>query len=205
MNGTIKAILVFAAGAAVGVAASWKYFDTKYSKIAQEEIDSVKEVYSKKQNQKNEIDISEPVISEEDVSKYKGCIIEEGYSDLSDEDEVTANVIPIPPAEEIIGTDEPYVISPEEFGEIDSYTLIGFTYYADCVLTDENDEIVEDVDKVIGWDSLNCFGEYEDDSVHVRNDRLRCDYEIIRVERKYSEVLKEKPYLARDLIDNDEE
>ena len=36
--------------------------------------------------------------------------------------------------------EKPYVISPEEFGEVEEYEKISLTYYADEVLADENDE-----------------------------------------------------------------
>ena len=49
--------------------------------------------------------------------------------------------------------------------------------------------------ETIGKDSLTHFGEYEDDSVFVRNDRLKADYEILMDQRTYAEVLQEKPYL----------
>ena len=48
---------------------------------------------------------------------------------------------------------------------------------------------VEDVDNVVGEESLNCFGKYEDDSVFVRNDVLKADYEILLDERNYSDVV----------------
>lgn len=84
--------------------------------------------------------------------------------------------------------DIPYVISPDEFGQDESYETISLTYYADGVLADDDDEMVEDVENLVGFDSLNHFGEYEDDSVFVRNDRLKCDYEILLDHRKYTDV-----------------
>ena len=58
----------------------------------------------------------------------------------------------------------------------------------------EDDEKVEDVDNVVGLESLAHFGEYEDDSVFVRNDRLKCDYEILLDQRTYSDVIKQRPH-----------
>ena len=95
-------------------------------------------------------------------------------------------------------SDTPYVISPEEFGEKEDYETISLTYYADGVLTDDNDEKMEDYEETIGKDSLDHFGEYEDDSVFVRNDKLRCDFEILSDLRTYSEVLKLKPRLPKE-------
>ena len=59
---------------------------------------------------------------------------------------------------------------------------------------DDGGDKIEDVDDVVGMESLTHFGEYEDDSVFVRNDRLRCDYEILMDERTYSEAQKERPH-----------
>ena len=84
--------------------------------------------------------------------------------------------------------DAPYVIPPEEFGETD-YEIISLTYYADGILADDMDDIVDDVDDIVGADSLTHFGEYEEDSVFVRNDLREVDYEILRDPRKYSDVV----------------
>lgn len=94
--------------------------------------------------------------------------------------------------------DGPYVIPPEDFGEFEDYEKISLTYYSDGVLTDENDEIMDDVEDSVGEDSLNHFGEYEDDSVFVRNDRKKCDYEILLDLRKYEDVVKTLPHRMED-------
>ena len=39
------------------------------------------------------------------------------------------------------------------------------------------------VDAVVGEDSLNHFGEFEEDSVYVRNENIECDYEILKLEK----------------------
>ena len=49
-----------------------------------------------------------------------------------------------------------------------------------------------DVDCFIGLESLKHFGEYGDDSVYVRNDELKADYEILLDDEKY-EVLFPRP------------
>ena len=85
----------------------------------------------------------------------------------------------------------PYVIKPEEFGcAEEDYDLIELTYYADGILADGMDEMVEDVDFTVGLDSLVTFGQYEDDSVFVRNDRLKTDFEIIRSDEKYMDIIR---------------
>ena len=202
MNNKLIGVLIFTAGAIVGIAATSKYFETKYAQIAQEEIDSIKEFYGEKMHEIDKNDSDIPVVRDEDVEEYKTSIQSFGYAEISDE--ISANPIPVPPVE-TEPTNEPYVISPEEYGDIEDYTLLGFTYYADCVLTDENNEIVEDADECVGWESLKHFGDYEEDSVHVRNDRLRCDYEILRNEQTYSEVLEKQPHVMKDWLNSVEE
>ena len=82
-----------------------------------------------------------------------------------------------------------YVISPEEFGEseLPSESL---TYWADGVVTDEANCVMDedDIEETIGSDALNHFGEYEDDSVFVRNETLDKEYEILMDTRRFSDV-----------------
>ena len=86
---------------------------------------------------------------------------------------------------------KPYVITPDEFGDIYEYDTITLHYFADKVLADEDDEIITNVDEIIGRDSLTHFGEYEPDSVYVRNDEMKADYEILLDLRNYYD---EPPY-----------
>lgn len=86
---------------------------------------------------------------------------------------------------------EIYVVSEDEHGEQD-YIEVTLTYYAgDGVVTDANEDRVEDYDTVIGDDFVNKFG--EDQVVYVRNDSLCIDYEIVRSAGSYrKEVLGEE-------------
>lgn len=92
--------------------------------------------------------------------------------------------------------DKPYVIPPEEFGEMEGYVQSSLTYYADRVLTDEDDNVIDDVDGIVGADFYKHFGEYEEDSVFVRNDGKKHDYEILKDFRLYSDVVKNNPHLS---------
>ena len=83
---------------------------------------------------------------------------------------------------------EPYVISPYDFGEIDEYSQIELTYYADEILEDDEYNIVTNIDEIIGSKALTTFGEYEDDSVFVRNERLCADFQILKDPRTYAEA-----------------
>lgn len=169
------AVGAFIAGVAAGSVATWKIVKTKYEQIANEEIASVKERFSYKKEEVVPVQEDEPE-PEHDISDYKEVVANSGYSG------------------EKGGTmtmDRPYVISPDEFDDNDEYEKETLTYYADKVLTDIMDEKIDNVDDVVGLESLNHFGEYEADSVYVRNDILKTDYEICLDARNYSDVVSE--------------
>ena len=178
-------IVVFTAGAVIGSVVTWKLVKTKYERIAREEIESVKAVFSKKE-------VIEPdKISDIDITVKELKADQEEYFEKLDECKYTNYA----DAKEAADLNKPYVIAPEEFGECE-YETVSLTYFADGVLTDDDNVIVEDVEFVVGKDSLNHFGEYEDDSVFVRNDELKADYEILLDLRKYSDVVEQNPHLA---------
>ena len=187
---------MFVLGATVGSVVTWKYVKKKYEQIAQMEIDSVKEIFSGREaNADIEITATEPQTAKvvkpkekPNITEYAAIIEREGYTNYSDA--VTGFEKEEPETMDI----KPYIISPEEFGEFEDYERISLSYYSDQVLADEDDEKVEDADNVVGLDSLTHFGEFEDDSVFVRNDKLKCDYEILLVQRTYSDVIKQRPH-----------
>ena len=197
MNKTIN-FMMFVLGVAVGSVVTWRYVEKKYEQIAQDEIDSVKEVFSKRETEfteDTEVQIkADNAKKKPSVIEYAAWLRKRGYTNYSDMvDEKPEEV-----KEEPMSVDKPYVITPEEFGDLDDYETISLTYYADQILADDNDVIVDDIEDVVGFDSLNSFGEYEDDSVFVRNDRLKCDYEILLDQRKYSDVIKRRPHEVED-------
>ena len=201
-------LVIFVAGAGIGSAVTWIFTKKKYSNLAKKEIDSVKEAFANRKEvfreQKNDInDNSEQPNSQADKAakalKKKSIMDYSSFSKYEELNKKYSN-------EKKLGKECPYVISPDEFGEFDDYEKISLTYYSDKVLTDDNDDIIEDVDAVVGIGSLDHFGEYEEDSVFVRNDQRMCDYEILLDTRTYSEAMKdEKPYLHLDEDDEDGE
>ena len=83
----------------------------------------------------------------------------------------------------------PFVISQDKYAfdedEGDDYDKITVTYYPQYrVILDDGDELMEDVDNIIGWRSLNQFGgeSGHPDVVFVRNRRLRTDFEVVKEE-----------------------
>ena len=184
MNNKLYILGAFVGGAAIGVASSWFLLKTKYERYAQEEIDSVKETYAKKAEDFEEEDFEEEI---EQIAKEKvdEIIEKEGYMKYTN---VPVEKKSEPVEKEVDDVERPYVISPEEFDEI-GYNLVSLTYYADKKLVDDLKEVeIENVDEIIGLDNLNTFGQYEDDSVFVRNDKTKTDYEILLDTRTWAEL-----------------
>lgn len=190
----------FVLGAAAGSVVTWKLVKDKYAAIAQEEIDSVKE-YFKPNEDIPQTELAKKSVNKPSINDYAKFLAETGYTDYADltvedvRERFGYDKKDAEPEDDHIFKEKPYVISPDEFGEleVDGYENISLTYYADHILAEDNGEPVEDVEDIVGFESLTHFGEYEDDSVFVRNDRLKCDYEILLDTRKYDEVIKTKP------------
>ena len=156
----------FAAGAVLGVIVAWRY-----SVHASEE-----ETYDEEFDDTNADadDISEES-AEKEKSEVQRIVIDEGYT-----------------AEEA-ETKDPYVISSDEFGFFDDYEEITLTYYADDILADDQDRIIEDKESIIGRDALSRLTNTDDETVYVRNEKLKVDYEICYDYKQFAEVMDEQP------------
>lgn len=80
MSSKVMNTVIFAVGAAVGSAVTWKLVKDKYEKLAQEEIDSVKEVFSKRKSETESQDETEEPETGKDVMSKDSTIVE--YADL---------------------------------------------------------------------------------------------------------------------------
>ncbi len=183
MNKTLSNLFIFTAGAAIGSVVTWKLVKDKYARLAQEEIEAVREVYMKHDDTTDEV-AEEPAAVVESVPEFT----EQERVDYANIANMYTNNnekgVPAP-------VKRPYVISPDEFDE-NGYQTVSLTYYADGVVEDDFYNVLsdEEVEDRIGRDSLNHFGEYEEDSVFVRNDDEEVDYEILKDPRNYSDVPK---------------
>lgn len=187
-NNILRGSLFFVSGAAIASFITYKIVEKKFKNIADEEIASVKEMYERKLK-KVEFEYSEldkqvkvktttlELKPEQKVNPYSSLVNDLGYSNDKKEEK-----------EEMAVDNNIEVIPPEDFNEY-GYKCESLTYYADNVLTFDTDEKITDINKYVGPDALNTFGEYEDDSVFVRNHGLKTDFEILKDNRRYSEVV----------------
>lgn len=192
--------VMFALGVATGSLVTWYVIDKKYKKYADEEIAEAASYYHDKLNNLNEL-AKDPEVEEHpwgmnfgEVAQKEETNIDQGkyeeivsvYAEGNKVFEQRVNDDSIVKVEELKETNRPYVISPEEYGEFGN-TQRSLTYYSDFVLVDEDNDIILDPESLVG-DALEHFGEYEDDSVHVRNEELEMDFEILKSEKSFSEL-----------------
>lgn len=212
MNNKLIGAIGFIAGAAVGSVITWKLVETKYRKLAEEEIASVNALYSGQDT--DEEDDSEYFIREGDLVEEERASVTHfsekpdlmtmaalvkdrgyttDYSKMSESDERPE----LPDEEEEViarndDVDEPYVIDPEEFGENPEYDQVSLIYFVgDDTLATDDYNIFEDIEDV-GYDFADHIGEYEDGAVHIRNDKTMTDYEILEDPRTFLSVIAPK-------------
>lgn len=212
----LSTVFAFLIGAVAGAAAVYYYEEKRYQNFYEEEIGPVKESLTKmiekmkkeaepkKENEVNQKNVSKPKETDSiQIDKYKKeASSYKNYSNSSaimvDEDEEVP-----PPPKEYFGDPnaKPVIITPEEFGDDEEYEKISLFYYTDGVICDDSDEPLsdEEINRSIGLDAKNHFGEYEEDCVYIRNDRLKTYYELLISLKSYSEdVLPNKSFLAGD-------
>ena len=190
MNNAVKMIFSFALGAAAGSFVAWKVLEPKYRRIADEAIADVKARYSVpkdigttdekgEKEDKEESDDEEPDV----VDTY--IDIASSYTSDDGGKENRRSMI------------KPHIIPLEEFDTF-GYKTTTLTYYADGVLADEWDHVIKNADQIVGDDFEEHFDDEDGDAVYVRNDDLKCDFEILRDLQTYAEAMGESEYDPED-------
>ena len=186
MHNGIKFIFAFALGAAAGAAVSACVLKTKYERIVQEEIESVKEtyaeLYSSIENDENpETEASEPSTDADAVKPTVDFTLTDKTRYLNEVRDYSGK------ESEIVGT-APYEISADEYGEIYEHDCIELVLFADGVLVDDGYEVMDNVDEIVGKDNVCKLKDSSDDSIYVRNPLLKSDYEIVKDVRNYADL-----------------
>lgn len=188
MNNIIKYAVSFVIGAGSGIAASYIFFKKKHEKELTEQVAAIKAACNKnlveEKKQKNNI-------KRDDIREYKKTA--SMYADVKSSDR---ELKPSKATEK--KHDDFYVIDPCEYGEEPGYGVVSLTYCADGYLIDDNGETIEDYTELVGSDFAKHFGEYEDDSVYIRNDAKKCDYEILKSLKTYKDFLYDNPFSAEE-------
>lgn len=189
MNGKLSSVIIFCGGIFIGGFLTWDLFKTKYEKIADEEIASVKETFEHRESRPDKNYKVEEELKGNDA--YVNIIDSNSYRNYSNTTIETNKKGGTADME----LNHPYVITPEQYEDNVDYTKVSLTWYSDEVLEDDWGNVL-DPDDVIGRDALATFGQYEDDSVFVRDDDEQIDYEVLRDTRSYEETYGHDPVAA---------
>ena len=189
MNDKLSSVIIFCGGVFIGGFLTWDFFKTKYEKIADEEIASVKETFEHREPRPDNNYKVEEALKGNDA--YVNIIDSNSYRNYSN----TAIETDKKGGTADMELKQPYVITPEQYEDNVDYTKVSLTWYSDEVLEDDWGNVL-DPDDVIGSDALKTFGQYEKDSVFVRDDDEQIDYEVLLDTRSYKETYGHDPVEA---------
>lgn len=115
----------------------------------------------------------------EEVEGLKETVEELGYSRKEE-----------PVSNSNTNTVDPYVIPVQAYmDDEEGYDQMTLTYYSlDKVLVDDAEQVIHDVEGTVGYNNLHNFGveSGNNDTVYIRNEKRAAEYEILRVEDRYS-------------------
>lgn len=201
MNKSVVFFLGIGAGVIIGGVVGFFLAKKKYEHLADEEVKSVKDTFSKyfehdkvKEDKLSHMPAPETssVVQEEhkdtpivDYSaRYQSSINRYSSSVPNERDKL--------PETSVVRGDPAniFIITPKEFNESE-YNAVTLFYYKDGVLSNDNYEPLNAVEitSMIGDQALDSFGTYGTDSVYVQNDNNKTVYEIILEDDNYTDIV----------------
>lgn len=195
MKGLLSKVLIFTAGAAVGSVITWKYLEKKYMlyDYVDEECDEEEYIYTDPLPEGGEDTVVTVPQEKPSIREYAAMIQKMQYTDYTNSEKSEEK-----PKFEEVEFEKPYLIDPDAYGEYEDYRQQELTYYEDGTLADAEDNVIDDVDDMVGEANLRRFGEFDDDYVHVRDDKRCVDYEIWKDPRTYFEVVGIHPHQSEE-------
>lgn len=181
-----KEPLMFAAGVAIGSVVTWLAVKKKYADMAQEEIDTVKDIYAKINQEA--IDKAAAAKNKPDIMLYTQAVInepEEPEEDDYEEEPVMEKVM--------------YEIEPGEFASFDNYnTKVSILYFDDNVFTDERYDKIDPRDYFSKRtvlleggtvDTIDYIHRMTTDEICIRDTELGLDIDVYTQGRYYSDFM----------------
>ena len=185
----MKSLLIFAAGLAVGAVAGAVIVKNKVLADAKAEVEEVRKYYRESRGVVEEVEEKEEVkeVEKKEYELKDIQVKDEPKTGLTNYSQITKMYMSKDDFQSPM-YDDPFVIDPSEFGENPEYDTETLTYFADGVLVDDVDDVIEEPDIVVGLENLKVFEEFGATTVYVRNDIYKTDYEIIRDDWNYSDL-----------------
>ena len=185
----MKGLLIFAAGLAVGAVAGAVLVKNKVLADAKAEVEEVRKYYRESRGVVEEVEEKEEVkeVEKKEYELKDIQVKDEPKTGLTNYSQITKMYMSKDEFQSPM-YDDPFVIDPSEFGENPEYDTETLTYFADGVLVDDVDDVIDEPDIVVGLENLKIFEEFGATTVYVRNDIYKTDYEIIRDDWNYSDL-----------------
>ena len=185
----MKGLLIFAAGLAVGAVAGAVLVKNKVLADAKAEVEEVRKYYRESRGVVEEVEEKEEVkeVEKKEYELKDIQVKDEPKTGLTNYSQITKMYMSKDEFQSPM-YDDPFVIDPSEFGDNPEYDTETLTYFADGVLVDDVDDVIEEPDIVVGLENLKVFEEFGATTVYVRNDIYKTDYEIIRDDWNYSDL-----------------
>lgn len=198
-----KEIVLFLLGLGIGSTATYfgvkKRLEATMQEEMEQEIEAVKDYYilreeqSKKETKVSENEENEPKSTEKQPKRdkkepdYEKIIEKLNYGEYYQKKETPSESTEAADQEEEI--EVPYTISDEEYIEENYYEKTSLVYFEnDGVFMDASSlDIINDGTELIGEPNLEMFGEYDEDTLYVRDDVSKTDYEVIMTHCAYAE------------------
>lgn len=194
-----KAVLVFTGGAGIGFGVSWFVLKRKFEKDLEAESQAVREAYGKRIDE-----LKASLKAESHSAKEETLTAKEAESDAIQRANADKTETPMEYMEKqaknretvdyskfykgestkqesmmtdsaLEEDDKIYIIQENE---LDDRDCISLTLYEDGVVTNENGEVIEDVDGLLGDKFVARMQISAEDAVLVRNDMTYLDYEV---------------------------
>lgn len=95
-------------------------------------------------------------------------------------------------------SNDKYLITEDEYGELENYETIELVQYADGLIADKRDNLLDDIEDTLGIDNVEDCGDR--DIYWIRDDNRRIDYEIMRLDERYIERMHTSPFrMSQDI------
>jgi hypothetical protein len=205
-EGLVSTPTLFGAGVvagAIGFGAGYffakKRLETKYEKIAKDEIAEMR-IYFLHQQKATEARLKAPITEVVEYLGYKKAEEAEKVEETPAIEEPVENAFETKPTDGFVwdykvekdrraaNPGKPYVVHLDEYGE-EGYDTVCYTFYdEDEILANERDEVIDNVDELVGLENLQRFGQGTGNVniVLIRNEALTMDIEIARANGSYA-------------------
>lgn len=179
MNG--NAAFTFVLGIVIGAGVTYLCMKSKVD----DEIEEVREAIVEKREEEAEIKLQQK-IEKEDIFKAANELLSKNSYTYNDSKKDTI-----------------YTVSSDEAGE-DGYKLLNFVYHTDGIITDNDNNPVDNVPLHLGINYMQMIKDTVGDFVYIRNEPQQTDYEIEISDKAYSYIDEEPHRIGKRHIDYDD-